>query len=144
MNIEHVALSVADLERSIAFYTEVMGLTVKRVIDSTPEKGLGRIVGLPGCSARIAHLSAGAFMLELFEYTDPRGRPIARDRNQSDHGFTHVGFTSADVRADVARLRSLGVEFIGEPVEYRQGVWVVYFRGPDREVCELRQTPPGD
>ena len=111
-----------------------------RIIDSGPEMRLGDIVGIPGCSSRIAHLSSGDYMLELFEYTDPRGRPVPADRTQADNGFSHIGFTSTDVRADHAALVEQGVEFLGNPVEYRPDVWVVYFYGPDREVCELRQA----
>lgn len=51
-----------------------------------------------------------------------------------------LGFRSDDVRADAAQLRQRGVEFLSEPIEFRPGVWVVYFRGPDGEVCELRQS----
>jgi len=138
--LEHVALSVSDLQRSLAFYTELIGLELVRVIDSTPEMGLGRVNALPGSAAKIAHLQAGPMMLELFEYTDPRGRAIPGDRNQADQGYIHAGFTSDDVRADHARLAEAGVRFLGEPVEYRPGVWIVYFYGPDGEVCELRQS----
>ena len=138
--MEHVALSVSDLDRSLAFYTELIGLEVIRIIESGPEMGLGRVNGLPGSAARIAHLSAGPTMLELFEYTDPRGRPLAAERSQADHGFIHAGFTSDDVRGDYRRLVEAGVEFLGEPVEYRPDVWIVYFYGPDGEVCELRQS----
>lgn len=139
--IEHVALSVSDLDRSIAFYRENFDFEVRHVIDSPPEKRLGDIVGMPGASARIAHLYCGEFMLELFEYRDPRGRPEPADRTQADHGLIHIGFRSRDIHADVRRLRERGVAFFGDPVEYRPGVWVVYFHGPDREVLELRQLP---
>lgn len=137
--VDHVALSVADLERSLSFYRDLLGFSVERIIESTPEKRLGDVVALPGCSARIAHLRRGDTMFELFEYLEPRGRPIRADETQADHGFIHACFRSTDTRADYARLKSRGVEFLGEPVEYRPGVWIVYFRGPDREVCELRQ-----
>jgi catechol 2,3-dioxygenase-like lactoylglutathione lyase family enzyme len=139
--IEHVALSVADLDRSLRFYCDIMGMKVLRIIESPPEKGLGDIVGIPGCSARIAHLLSGSFMFELLEYTDPKGRPITPDRTQADHGFIHVSFVSTDVAADVAWLREKGVEPLGRAVEYRPGVWVAYLKGPDGEVFELRQTP---
>jgi lactoylglutathione lyase len=138
--MEHVALSVQNLDRSLSFYKDLLGMDVVRQVEAGPEMGLGDIVGIPGCSARIAHLEIAGFMLELFEYTDPRGIPLAEDRTQADHGFTHLGFTSTDARSDYASLKDAGVEFLGEPVEFRPGVWVVYFYGPDREVCELRQA----
>ncbi len=137
--VDHAALSVRDLERSLRFYRDLLGFTLERVIESTPEKRLGDVVGLPGCAARIAHLKSGDSMLELLEYTSPRGRPIPADETQADQGFSHVCFRSSDTRGDYRRLVEQGVRFIGEPVEYRPGVWIVYFRGPDGEVCELRQ-----
>lgn len=138
-DMEHTAISVASLERSMEFYCGTMGLTVKRIIESPPEMGLGRINGMPGCAARIAHLMSGSFMLELFEYKDPKGRPLG-DRNQADIGFSHVGFSSTDVPGDIKRLEGMGYPCLGEPVEYRPGVWVAYFYGPDNEVLELRQA----
>ncbi len=148
MRPEHVGLSVRSLESSIDFYTRVLGLRVERIIESTPERGLGEIVGLPDCHARIAHLVAAdaaeggetGTMLELFEYVTPRGRPVPGDHTQADLGFVHLGFISADARADYARFQQEGVSCFAPPVEYRPGVWVFYFRGPDGEVCELRQT----
>lgn len=138
--IEHVGLSVADLDRSLAFYRDVLGLELVRLLECGPETQLGKVVGMPGCAARIAHLQSGPMMLELFEYTAPRGEPIAPDRRQADHGFVHLGFTTDDIHADAARLRGHGVRLLSEPVEFRPGVWIVYFRGPDGEVCELRQS----
>jgi catechol 2,3-dioxygenase-like lactoylglutathione lyase family enzyme len=138
--LEHVGLSVASLERSIAFYRDVLGFTVDRILDVPPDMRLGDVVGLPPCTARIAHLTLGPAMLELFEYGEPQGRPIPADRSHADHGFNHIGLTSTDTRADCTRLHALGVEFIGEPLEFRPGVWIVYFRGPDGEICELRET----
>ncbi|MFW6138000.1 MAG: VOC family protein [Spirochaetota bacterium] len=138
--LEHVGLSVSDLDRSISFYCEVMGLAVERIIECGPEMGLGRVVGIKGAAARIAHLSSQGAMLELFEYTNPRGSPVPENAKQADHGLIHIGFSTDDVRREYSRLRQKGVEFFGEPVEFRPGVWVVYFYGPDGEVCELRQT----
>ena len=79
-------------------------------------------------------------MLELFEYQGPRGRAIPQDRTQADQGFIHIGLRSTDTRADHDRLKGRGVQFLHEPIEFRPGVWIAYFRGPDGEVCELRQS----
>ena len=138
--LEHAALSVSNLERSIDFYCQILGMSHARTIVSTPDMGLGAIIGHPGAAARIAHLTSGALMLELFEYAEPVGQPIPESRNQADVGYNHVAFASTDVPSDADVLRKHNIEFLGEPVEYRPGVWVLYFYGPDREVIELRQT----
>jgi catechol 2,3-dioxygenase-like lactoylglutathione lyase family enzyme len=142
--IDHCALSVSDLERSIAFYRDIIGFELIRTLECPPESKLGGVVGLPNCDARIAHLKKGSMMLELFEYRQPRGDRLPADRTQADNGWSHLGFTSTDVRGDFADLSRQGVKFIGEPVEFRPEVWIVYFYGPDGEVCELRQTPVND
>ncbi len=138
--LEHAALSVADLERSIAFYCDVLGLRVIRIIECGPEMRLGDVTNMPECRARIAHLESGPNMLELFEYCRPSGKKIPQDHKQADQGLIHLGFTSTDVRGDYQRLKKQGVRFFSEPIEFRPDVWIVYFYGPDNEVCELRQT----
>lgn len=139
MKLEHVALSVADLERSMDFYCGLLGFELDCIIESRDGGKLGEIVGLPGCRARIAKLQSGAMILELFEYLAPRGRRLPSGRSQADHGFTHIGFSSPDIMADFQKLKAADVKFYGEPIEYRPGVWNVYFYGPDGETCELRQ-----
>jgi len=137
--IEHIGLSVTNLERSIEFYCRNLGCELIRIIEAGTNPLLGRVVGMPGCVARIAHLKSGPNMLELFEYLEPRGKPIAEDENQADNGYVHAGFQSTDVRSDYQVLKTRGVVFISEPVEFRKDVWICYFHGPDGEICELRE-----
>ena len=139
LEFQHVALSVSDLERSISFYRDLLGFEMVLTLECPPEQGLGDVVGIAGCSARIAHLKLGGMVLELFEYLDPPGSPIPSDRTQADNGLTHIGFASKDIHADYKRLREHGVKFYNKPVEYRPHVWSAYFYGPDGETCELRQ-----
>jgi catechol 2,3-dioxygenase-like lactoylglutathione lyase family enzyme len=138
--IEHIALSVSDLDKSIEFYCKYLRCEVIRIIEANSNLLLGKVVGMPGCSARIAHLKSGSNMLELFEYIEPRGEKIQLDHKQADNGFIHAGFRSSDVRNDYLKLVNEGVIFISEPVEFRKDVWICYFYGPDNEVCELRES----
>ena len=96
---------------------------------------------MTGASADIAHLYLGEFMLELFRYRTPDGRALAAERTQADHGYIHFGLRVSEIHGEVQRLRAAGVRFLSDPVEFRPGVWVVYFLGPDGEVVELRQAP---
>jgi catechol 2,3-dioxygenase-like lactoylglutathione lyase family enzyme len=142
--LEHMALSVSDIQQSLAFYRDLLGFELVRELDCAPDSKLGEVVGMPGCAAKIAHLMCGETMLELFEYSDPRGTPTAKSLRQADHAFVHIGLQSSDVRGDHKDLQSKGVRFISEPVEFRPEVWIVYFYGPDGEVLEMRETPSGD
>ena len=138
--LEHVALTVEDLDRSLAFYRDVIGFEVHRRLEPDPALPQEKVVALKGARARIAHLWLGGVMLELFQYVQPEGRPIPKDFTQADHGFTHIALTSTDTKADYEYLKGKGVEFYSEPVEFRPGVWICFFRGPDGETVEIRQT----
>ena len=137
-SLGHVALSVSDMDRSLAFYRDLLGMKVLMELDVSDER-IGNVIGVPGAKCRIVHLTLGDAMLELFQYSEPVGRNAARSLRQYDHGLSHIGFEVNDFHRHVEELKERNVEFLGEPVEFRPGVWVVYFRGPDGEVCEFRQ-----
>ena len=136
--MEHVGLSVSDLEKSTRFYCNNFSFKVIRTVEGT--ELLGKVVGMPGCKATIVHLGKGDSVLELFHYRDPIGELIPPERKQADKGFSHIGFRSSDVRKDYAKMKEDGVRFFSEPVEFRKNVWLCYFYGPDGEVGEIRES----
>jgi len=139
-SLGHVALGVSDLERSLEFYRDFLGMRMIMDLDIHDER-IGRVIGKPDAACRIVHLQLGATILEVFQYTNPKGKNIAAQLNQWDQGFIHIGFEVDHFHTHIQEMRDRGVEFIGEPVEIRPGVWVVYLRGPDGEVFEFRQQP---
>ena len=134
---DHVAISVKDMERAIAFYRDVMGL--EKVFDREYGDTMARLIGVEGTRVRIVHMRLGDMIVELFDYHYPKGREPRPDRLQSDYGLTHIGFIVKDFRSEVQHLRDHGVRFLGEPVEVRPGVFVAYFYGAEYEVCEIRE-----
>lgn len=135
--IEHTALSVANLDRSLAFYRDLIGMEVVFDVDFFDER-LGMVNGLAGCKARVVHLKLEASVLELFEYCEPRGRDLKQ--RQCDLGYMHICFRVTQIHELCASLKARGVEFFSEPLEVRPGTFIVYFSGPDGEVCEMRQV----
>ena len=138
-SLGHVGLSVSNMQKSMAFYRDLMGMEVVLEIDISDDR-LGRVIGVPGTKCRIAHLRLGDGVLELFEYYEPRGENKAKTLQQRDHGIVHMGFEVDDFHERMKFLEQKGIKFLGEPVEFRPGVWVLYFYGPDGEVCELHDV----
>lgn len=134
---DHVAISVADMEKAIAFYREVIGM--EKVFDRRFATPMAKLIGVEGTQVRIVHMKLGDSVVELFDYEHPKGREPRPDRQQSDYGLTHIGFLVEDFWGTYERLLDKGVQFLAEPVEIRPGVTVAYFYGAEYEVCEMRE-----
>jgi catechol 2,3-dioxygenase-like lactoylglutathione lyase family enzyme len=134
---DHVAVSVKDMDKAIAFYRDVIGM--EKVFDRHFDEPMARLIGVEGTRVRIVHMKLADSVVELFDYECPGGREPRPDVQQSDYGLTHIGFMVEDFWGTYQHLRDRGVEFLGEPVEIRPGVFVAYFRGAEYEVCEMRE-----
>lgn len=134
---DHVAISVQDMGKVIAFYRDVVGMEV--VFDREFGEPMARLIGESSAQVRIVHMKLGDSVIELFDYRFPQGRVPRSDARQSDYGLTHIGFIVEDFWGTYQHLRDHDVQFLGEPVEIRPGVFVAYFRGAEYEVCEIRE-----
>jgi catechol 2,3-dioxygenase-like lactoylglutathione lyase family enzyme len=123
-SINHIAITVTDLERSRPWYQEVFGLTTL-IEDSHPD-GTGRFVllGTPTLSVLVG----------LHEHPANEGERFSETRT----GLDHVGFTvpsHAELEAWEARLTELGVDH--SPVNDQEVYSVVVFRDPDNVQLEF-------
>ena len=137
-SLGHVGLGVSNMKRSLEFYRDLLGMEVLMELDIADDR-IGRVIGIPNAKCRIVHLKLGNTILELFEYSSPIGQNKAKSMRQCDHGLIHIGFEVIDFHKHVEELKKNNVKFLGESVEFRPGVWIAYFQGPDGEVYELRQ-----
>ena len=129
---DHVGMSVKDMEKAIAFYRDVIGM--EKVFDREFGEGMARLIGVPGTKVRIVHMKLNDSVVEMFDYASPAGREPQPGHQQSDFGLTHIGFIVEDFWGTYEHLLRHNVEFLGEPVEIRPGVFVAYFRGVEYEV----------
>lgn len=141
--IHHTALSVPDLERSLAFYRDLLGFEPVMDFSWRDHPDLDRTHRLEGTAARVVLLRAGNAMLEIFEYAAPAPRPADASRRLVDHGLTHLCLDVDDLEAEYARLRAAGVEFHCAPVDYGT-VLCTYARDPDGNVIELQEVKSPD
>jgi catechol 2,3-dioxygenase-like lactoylglutathione lyase family enzyme len=137
---DHIAMSVKDMEKAIAFYRDVVGM--EKVFDREFAEGISRLIGVQGARVRVVHMKLNDSMIELFDYAYPPGREPRPDRQQSDFGLIHIGFIVEDFWATYQHLIDHGVQFLADPVEIRPGVHVAYFHGVEYEVCEIREILP--
>jgi lactoylglutathione lyase len=144
LSANHVGLTVSNLERSIAFYRDLLGFTVAYERGEVTADYMPRLVGIPGARLKIAGLDIPGLHLDLVEYIEPRGAPAAGPT--SDVGNVHVGFTVDDLWAAYRRLSDAGVKFKSEPVSPsvgpNKGGWAIYFVDPDGITLEMIQRPP--
>jgi catechol 2,3-dioxygenase-like lactoylglutathione lyase family enzyme len=140
----HTSFTVADLERSLVFFRDRLGLAVVS-LPEIHDDYFGRIVGLPGCRVRAALLRVpgSAHHVELFEYLTPQGQACAL--RPCDPGSAHLALLVDDLQALYERLSAEGAAFIGEPVEIdagpNAGGYGVYLRDPNGVLIELFQPP---
>src|SRR6266446_10087416 len=106
MRILHTMLRVGDLQRSIGFYTGVLGMTVLRTTDRPEQKYTLAFVGY-GDEAKHA-------VLEL-TYN------FGVDRYDLGSGYGHIAITAGDLDATLARLAEQGIEPERPPYSVREG-----------------------
>jgi catechol 2,3-dioxygenase-like lactoylglutathione lyase family enzyme len=144
---EHTSFTVSDLDRSLEFYVDWLGLEVIHIRPEIKSRYFREIVGFPDGVIRGAFLRipGSEHRLELFEYLEPRGTPA--DVRTNNPGSAHVAFFVEDVRAAYAELTARGVRFRSPPVDLDEGPNVggvsVYMLDPDGITLELFQAPPG-
>lgn len=139
--VHHTGIIVKDLDRSIYFYHDLLGLEFEREPSPWFEgEELSRAVGVPGASLRQVCLRVGDDILELLEYGNPP-EPNDTPPTQNQLGAMHVGLRVDDVAAVKADLESQGVEFLSDINIVDEGVlagwrWV-YLHDPDGITLEL-------
>jgi len=144
--VDHINIVVSDLERSVRFYTEALGLEETRRA-ALEGDWIESVVGLAGVRADVVYVQPrdGGPRIELIQYHAPEGKAIPETALPHTIGLRHIAFRVEDMEAACRRLRDAGAEFIGEPVAVPDGVvkhdagrkTLCYFRDPDGVILEL-------
>lgn len=147
------ALTVSDLERSLAFYRDLLGFEVATTLPPEAERerwdAYHRAVSrIPDAVIRVVYLQTpdGGSNLELIEYVSPR-LPVPPRRSLAEPGGAIVALATSDSAAVVARLREAGVDVLSEPVPYEteggEKSLTTYLYDPDGNALCLFEMLPG-
>jgi catechol 2,3-dioxygenase-like lactoylglutathione lyase family enzyme len=140
----HTSFTVADLEKSLEFFRDLIGLEVLFVRE-VRDAYFGRIVGLPDSvvKAALLRIPGSNHHVELFQYLSPPGE--AYRPRPCDLGSTHLALLVDDLPALYRQLLARGVRFASEPVQIdagpNRGGYGVYVRDPNDILIEFFQPP---
>ena len=147
-DVLHFSFTVSDIDRSIDWYTRVLGLElVHRQHQENPYTEA--LVGIPGAVLEVAQFRLpgldprySTHVLELIEYS--------AQRDEADHGLptnrvgvAHLALLVDDIHARYERMAAEGVRFRNPPVQITAGAnaggWACYLHDPDGITLELLQ-----
>jgi glyoxylase I family protein len=143
--IDHVGLTVADIEVSLGFWRDLLGLRVlgRGVVEW---EHLDRLTGIEETEIEWVELGfPDGGVIELQQYHRPPGKPVALGE-ENDPGRSHLSVTVDDLGALLREARATGLRSRSEePVELLQGSYrgalAAYVLDPDGYGVELIQHP---
>lgn len=111
--INHLAIVVANLEESLKFWRDALGLPLSATEENPDE------------NVNIGFLDIGESRIELLEPTNAESG-IGKYLEKKGPGLHHVCLEVADIEATMQRLRDHGVQLINETPKTREGENIRY------------------
>jgi catechol 2,3-dioxygenase-like lactoylglutathione lyase family enzyme len=143
---DHTGLTVANIERSLAFWQEVLGFELSHRAHHTGDLA-SEVTGVPGAEISIAVLKGYGHKIELLQYLAPSDRKHVGLR-PCDVGSVHVALLVDDLNAVLNTIAASGWKAAGKPQTLKSGPnagkRVVYVRDSDGTTIEFMQAPPPD
>ena len=124
--LDHTMLRVKDLERSLDFYTRILGMTVHRKTEYPEGRFTNTFVGYVG-------EDEGTNLELTYNWDQP-------EEYTKGNAWGHLALKVTDVYAASEYLKREGVEFTKEPSPMKNGTRILAFiKDPDGYVIELNE-----
>ena len=148
--MNHIGVPVSDLDRSVRWYEDVLGIAANGVTISADNAALGAVLEVDNPAMRAAFSLAGDnVLLELIQYDRPEPKPF--EGRNCDVGMMHLCFEVDDMDTAVRELKERGVHLNADPVVLASGegihpgelvgTKILYLRDPDGIQLELFELP---
>ena len=110
MRMDHISLTVRDVDKSVEFYSKGLGLTLLRVSVLNPT---------PGTEYKNAYMYSGTFLLELITADKSASRNQSpktwQETMRGSVGITHLGMRVGNLESAIEKLEAAGGKMISEP-----------------------------
>jgi methylmalonyl-CoA/ethylmalonyl-CoA epimerase len=129
LKVDHIGIAVKNLDETLKFYTDVLGL----------EMGGTEVVEEQ--KVKVAFLPIGDTEVELLESTSEDG-PIAKFIERNGEGVQHIAFKVDDIEEAIAYMQEKGMRMIDEQPRYGAGgakIAFVHPKSSHRVLVELSQ-----
>ena len=140
---DHTGITVSNLERSLAFWRDVLGFELSHRAHQKDELA-EQVTGVRGAEILIAVVKAPGHKIELLEYRAPADRKQVELR-PCDVGSVHVALTVDNLDAVLEAVAASGWKAAGTPqtltIGPNAGKRVIYVRDPDGTTIEFMQPP---
>ena len=141
---DHTGITVSNLERSLAFWRDVLGFEFSHDAHQKGERP-EQITGVKGADLKLAVLKTSTgHKIELLEYYAPADRKRV-DLRPCDVGHVHVALIVDNLDAVLQKIAASGWKAAGKPQMLTHGPnagkRVVYVRDPDGTTIEFMQMP---
>jgi lactoylglutathione lyase len=150
-DVLHAAFTVSDIERSVRWYTQVLGLQLVHR-QRSDNAYIRRLVGVDDAVLEVAQFGIpgldpafSTHMLELIQYV--RGGAAQGARSEPNQvGAAHLAFIVEDIDERYSSLTAAGADFVNPPVRVTEGAnaggAACYLRDPDGNMLEFMQFSP--
>ena len=142
--LHHLGVTVADIDRSIEFYRDMLGMELVGSRPCVEEEYVATQTGYPGVQLSVASFRVcpdSPQTLEVVQYLNCPDDPVDQATNRP--GNTHLCILVDDLQSAFDDLSQQGVKFKSDPVPItagpNEGGLVVYFYDPDGYPLELFQ-----
>lgn len=98
-HVEHIGIAVKNLEESIKYYENILGLKCYSIEEVKDQK------------VKTAFFMVGQTKIELLESTDPEG-PIAKFIEKKGEGIHHIAFATKKLNDSLKEIESKGIQLI--------------------------------
>ncbi len=138
--LTHMGLCVSDLDRSLRFYSDVLGCKEIGRLDLEGEP-VDKLNGMEGVKVRTVYVERDGWRIELIEFLSPDwiGPQAARPMNQL--GLTHLSFRVEDLDEACERIEAEGGSLLADTRLDMPGARVIMALDPDGTRLELIEAP---